>query len=62
MPAGTFPAFKIEVNQGRVGMNWNGTYYWWYAPQVKNRVKRQYVPSSYWYAPKDYELIKFEAK
>jgi len=61
-PAGIFAAFKIEVKQEQAHINWSGVYYWWYAPQVKNRVKRQYVPSRYWHAPRDYELIKFETK
>jgi hypothetical protein len=65
-PAGKFSALKIEVETGpttgaRPGFT-SGTYYLWYAPQVKVVVKRQYVPSRYWYDARDSELIKFEAK
>lgn len=61
-PAGTYPALKIEITQrSDVSGGNNGTYYLWWAPSVKNIIKRQYV-SSRWWGDKvtDYELIWFE--
>ncbi|MCX5733440.1 MAG: hypothetical protein NTW68_03815 [candidate division NC10 bacterium] len=58
-PAGTYPALKIEIDQrSSVGGSRNGTYYLWWAPSVKNVIKRQYVPSRWWGDKvTDYELI-----
>jgi len=71
-PAGTFPAFKLEAtefvgdrSQSSAGQTFSfGMYHVWYAPQVRNFVKRHYVHSSLWSGPafRDYELIKFEVK
>ncbi len=71
-PAGKFPAFKVEVadiyNERATTATspaTSGIYHLWYAPQVKNYVKRHYEPSSHWYgstAAQDYELVKFEVK
>jgi osmotically-inducible protein OsmY len=61
-PAGKLEAFKIEVQQSQLGSGNNGVYYLWYAPQVKNYIKRQYVPSQWWSAShRDYELIRYQA-
>ena len=69
---GKFPAFKVEVtdiygDRATTATNpaTSGVYHLWYAPQVKNYVKRHYVPSNHWYgiaAARDWELVKFEVK
>lgn len=70
-PAGTFPAFKVEVAEvigdralGAFPPQGHGIYHLWYAPQAKNYVKRHYEPSAHWVGPafRDYDLIKFEVK
>ncbi len=63
-PAARFPALKVEVDNRSVGARISGVYYLWYAPQVKNFVRRQFVPSQAWNRAdvRDYELIKFETK
>ncbi len=70
-PAGKFPAFKVEVTESyndRAGTSssvpTHGVYHVWYAPQVKNYVKRHYENMPYWIGPafQDYELVKFEVK
>ena len=60
-PAGKFPAFKVRVDQSTVGST-GGTYYMWYAPDVKTTVKRQYIASRWWSTTSDTELIKYECK
>ena len=60
-PAGKFSSFKVRVDQSVVGST-GGTYYYWYAPDVKGSVKRQYVPSRWWSKTWDAELIKYEHK
>jgi hypothetical protein len=60
-PAGTYPALKLEVTQRATDTGRSGTYYLWWAPAVKQLVKRQYVPSRWWGSSvTDYELIKYE--
>jgi hypothetical protein len=70
-PAGKFPAFKVEVTEtygDRALTNTNvpthGVYHLWYAPQVKNYVKRHYEHQLFWIGPAfvDYDLVKFEVK
>lgn len=63
-PAGKFSAFMVEVRQGLVGSPNSGIFIFWYAPQAKNTVRRQYVPSQWWSGGRflDNELIKFEVK
>ncbi len=61
-PAGKFSTFKVRVDQNTVGISMTGTYYFWYAPEVKQSVKRQYVPSRYWSKTFDLELINYERK
>lgn len=63
-PAGKFPAFKLEVTQRIVGTPHTGTFYLWYAPGVKNYVKRQYPPSPFFGGGRflDFEPIKYELK
>lgn len=62
--AGKFPAFKLEGVQRIVGTPWSGTFYLWYAPAVKNYVKRQYPPSQFFGGGRflDFELVKYESK
>lgn len=68
-PAGTFPAFKVEITESyndrattATSPLSGGTYHLWYAPQVKNYVKRHYNLDTYWvgFGFRDYELVKFE--
>jgi hypothetical protein len=69
-PAGKFSALKVEVERGmsgtapRGGAPRTGTYYLWYAPQVKNIVRQQYVPSQWWSGGRhlNTELINFEGR
>ncbi len=70
-PAGKFPAFKVEVTEDyndRASTSLgppatSGVYHLWYAPQVKNYIKRHYEPSAHWgIAARDFELVKFEVK
>ena len=69
-PAGKFPAFKVEVTEiysdRALGATvpTHGVYHLWYAPQVKNYVKRHYEAMAHWIGPafRDYELVKFEVK
>jgi len=62
-PAGTFQAFRLE---GTVkGPMASGTFYRWYAPQVKQYVKQQYVHSGSWVwdsSAQDSELISFKVQ
>jgi hypothetical protein len=62
-PAGKFQAFKLE---GTVkGPMASGTFYRWYAPQVKQYVKQQYVHSGSWVwdsSAHDSELISFNVQ
>lgn len=62
--AGKFPALKVKVEEINIDYSRSGTYYFWYAPQVKQSVRRQFTPSGYWAAGafRDNELIKFEVK
>jgi len=70
-PVGKFPAFKVEITEvygdraaGYTAPLTGGVYHLWYAPQVKNYVKRHYEPMPYWigFGFRDYELVKFEMK
>jgi hypothetical protein len=71
-PAGKLPAMKVEVERGMTGTQPRaksgapptGVYYLWYAPQVKNIVRLQYVPSQWWSGGHylNTELIKFEGR
>jgi len=64
-PAGKFEAFKIVGERSNPGTSDTGTYFVWYAPQVKTFVKRQYVPSRWWWSGgnfRSYELIKYVAE
>lgn len=63
-PAGRFSAFKVEVGQGLVDHPVSGVFMFWYAPQVKNTIRRKYVPSQWWSGGRflDNELIAFEVK
>ncbi len=74
-PAGKFPAFKVEVTEtygdramstatGVPSVSSQGVYHLWYAPQVKNYVKRHYELQAFWMGPAfvDYDLVKFEVK
>jgi osmotically-inducible protein OsmY len=60
-PAGKLEAFKIEVEESFIGSTGKGIYYYWYAPQVKNYIKRQYVPSQWWSVDRhrDSALVKY---
>ena len=62
-PAGTFQALRLE---GTVkGPMASGTFYRWYAPQVKQFVKQQYVHAGAWVwdsSAKDSELISFNVQ
>jgi hypothetical protein len=62
-PAGTFQAFRLE---GTVkGPMASGTFYRWYAPQVKQYVKQQYVQSGSWVwdsSAQDSALISFKVQ
>jgi hypothetical protein len=59
---GTFSALKIQVDQNVAGAGSGGTYFFWYAPEVKASVKRQYVLSRYWSKTWDSELVKYERR
>ncbi len=63
-PAGKFEAFKIAGERSNPRNGDTGTYVAWYAPQVKNFVKRQYIPSRWWSGGnfRSYELIKYVAE
>jgi hypothetical protein len=70
-PAGTFPAFKVEVSESyndrattATSPAYGGVYHLWFAPQVKNYVKRHYEPDPYWigFGFRDFELVKYETK
>jgi hypothetical protein len=63
-PAGKFSAFKIEVEQSSPSFRSTGVYHLWYAPEVKNFVKRHYVPSDWWSGGvwMDNDLVRFEVK
>ncbi len=63
-PAGTFPAFKIEVVQRSPQASSSGARHFWYSPQVKTSVRNKYVPSGWWAVGRffDSELIKFDVK
>ncbi len=62
-PAGKFQAFRLE---GTVkGPMASGTFFRWYAPQVKQYVKQQYMHSGSWAwdsAAQDNELISFKVQ
>jgi hypothetical protein len=60
--AGKFFAFKIEAYERNVTSMRDGKFYYWYAPEVRNTVRRQLVPSDYWRNTYNYELIKYERK
>lgn len=61
---GRFAAFKIEIEQTVQGGRYSGILHSWWAPQAKNFVRTQYVPSQWWSGLRflDSELIKFEVK
>jgi len=64
LPAGTFPALKVKVDQSIMGQSGSGTFFLWYAPRAKQWVKKQFVPSS-WFSGtrfRDYELIRCGVK
>jgi osmotically-inducible protein OsmY len=62
--AGKLEAFKIEVEETYIGSTDKGVYHYWYAPQVKNYIKRQYVPSKWWSVDRhrDFALVKYVAE
>jgi osmotically-inducible protein OsmY len=62
--AGKLEAFKIEVEETYIGSIDKGVYHFWYAPQVKNYIKRQYVPSKWWSVDRhrDFALVKYVAE
>jgi hypothetical protein len=53
-PAGTFPSYKIRCLQREMGIlqiegrPGSGTVYYWYSPEVKNWVKREFDQSGHW--------------
>jgi hypothetical protein len=63
-PAGKFLAVKIERYDFMLPNSLSGSSYWWYAPDAKNLVKFECVPSEdYWgVLPPEYELIRLERK
>jgi serine/threonine protein kinase len=63
-PAAKLEAFKIEVEESYIGSTNKGVLHLWYAPQVKNYIKRQYVPSQWWSADRhrDFALVKYVAE
>ncbi|MFB3819568.1 MAG: hypothetical protein ACE147_18070 [Candidatus Methylomirabilales bacterium] len=69
-PAGKFPALKLEITEhygdratGSMGPPTMGVSHLWYAPQVKNYVKRHYDPSPNYsgLGYRDFELVKYAA-
>jgi hypothetical protein len=69
-PAGTFPAVKISMREGSTESYVSGqggpttmNSFVWYAPQVKNIVKREYA-HDWWGVPgvNNFELASFEVK
>jgi len=60
--AGTFKAFKIEVEQNRIGSGNTAISHIWYSPDVKNLVKYQIVTSyAMWrIAVRDYGLVTYK--
>ncbi len=66
-PGGDFPALKVEVERGLTAVQRgprSGTYYVWYAPQVKNLVRLEYVASAWWSGGRflNMELVRFEGR
>jgi hypothetical protein len=61
-PAGSFPAFRVEVTQRTEGFS--GEYYLWYAPQARHFIRKQYKPSNFWRVGShlDHELIQLELR
>jgi serine/threonine protein kinase len=64
--AGKMEAFKIETVTSRVAGSpgEKGVAYRWYAPQAKQLIRRQYVPSE-WYPVdryRDFELVRYETE
>jgi len=57
---GRFAAFKIAVHQRAATLGTGGQLYIWYAPDVKNLVRRKIGPERYWGQTNNFELVKYE--
>lgn len=60
--AGTFKAFKIEINHTNYEAKVSGKAHIWYSPKVKLFVKVALDGSSYWRGAQGFELMSFNLK
>ncbi len=61
--AGKFKTVKIEYKQSNADdPAKEGKLWYWYSPDVKYMIKRQYEKSRYWDAAYEWELTSFELK
>jgi len=64
-PAGTFKAYKIHYKQINMSMKNDGWALFWYTPNAKTWIKREFEKSSFWVGvtwAQDSELISYGLK
>jgi hypothetical protein len=59
-PAGKFKAYVLHYRQTNLQSHRSGWVRYWYSPEARNWVKREYEKTSYWRKPSDGELLSYE--